>query len=213
MQLDDPADYALGSAQECSKKIEEASTEITKVAASLAEAARLLNSEDYSAVVIDQCLSEATPDDSDRFLQHLGTAIPVHVSFAISKSERVVRHVRVALQRRKCEGLIARQAAESSLRSELNGAVTAMLLSCELALQVPDLPAPAQDKRRTVHECAHAPGPHGIASFPSPRNLRRNLVKHSFVQDLALSKRKTVRNLSAPSDYQTRIVRQVWKAI
>jgi len=79
--------------------------------------------------------------------------------------------------------------------------VTAMLLSCELALQVPDLPAPAQDKMRTVHECArqfHAPGPHGIASFPSPRNLRRNLVKHSFVQDLALSKRKTVRNLSAP---------------
>ena len=61
MQLHDPADYALGSAQECSKKIEEASTEITKVAASLAEAARLLNSEDYSAVVIDQCLSEATP--------------------------------------------------------------------------------------------------------------------------------------------------------
>src|SRR2546425_316466 len=195
MQLHDPADYALGSAQERSKKIEEATTEITKVAASLAEAARLLNSEDYSAVVIDQCLSEATPDDSDRFLQHLGTAIPVHVSFAIGKSERVVRHVRVALQRRKCEGLIARQAAESSLRSELNGAVTAMLLSCELALQVPDLPAPAQDKMRTVHECArqfHAPGPHGIASFPSPRNLRRNLVKHSFVQDLALSKRKTV---------------------
>ena len=52
------------------------------------------------------------------------------------------------------DGLIARQAAESSLRSELNGAVTAMLLSCELALQVPDLPAPAQDKMRTVHECA-----------------------------------------------------------
>jgi len=30
-----------------------------------------------------------------------------------------VRHVRVALQRRKCEGLIARQAAESSLRRSL----------------------------------------------------------------------------------------------
>jgi len=142
------------SAQECSKKIEEATTEVTQVAESFREAASHLHSADYSAVVIDQCLSEADPDESDRFLQHLGTAIPVHVSFAISKSERVVRDVRAALQRRKREGLIARQAAESTLRSELNGAVTAMLLSCELALQLPNLPAPVQDRMRTVHECA-----------------------------------------------------------
>jgi hypothetical protein len=38
------------------------------------------------------------------------------------------------------------------LHSELNGTVTALLLSSELALQAPDLPPAAAEKLKSVHE-------------------------------------------------------------
>ena len=66
--------------------------------------------------------------------------------------DRVVREVRAALHRRKREVLLARQGAEQSLRNELKGTITALLLSCEMALQTPDLHAAAEAKMRTVYE-------------------------------------------------------------
>jgi len=38
--------------------------------------------------------------------------------------------------------------------SELKESVTALLLSCDLALAVPNVPGPAADKRRLMHELA-----------------------------------------------------------
>jgi hypothetical protein len=66
--------------------------------------------------------------------------------------ERLVREVRVAVQRRRREEARARQAAIGKLQSELNGTVTALLLSSELALETPGLPATATEKLRSVHE-------------------------------------------------------------
>ena len=141
-------------AQDCAKAIQEATAESAQVAATLRQAVTQLRAQEYSAVVIDQSLLEAEPDDSEMLLQHVGMAIPVHVSFAISGMERVLREVRAALQRRKTEVLLARQGAEQALRSELKGTVTALLLSCEMALQVPNLPAPAEAKLRAVDKLA-----------------------------------------------------------
>jgi len=141
-------------AQECSEAMEEATAETTQVAENLSDAATRLHAEEYSAVVIDQSLLEADPDESETVLQHVGTAVPIYVNFAISGKERVVRELRTALRRRTCEQLIARKAAELALRSDLNGAVTAMLLSCELALELPNLPILAREKIRTVHDLA-----------------------------------------------------------
>ena len=143
-----------GRGQECGKALEEATSQPVHVAESLRQAVIRLRAEEYSAVVIDQCLLELEPDQSEMVLQHIGTAIPVHINFAISGIERVVRELRAALHRRKREELVARQAAEQVLCSELKDAVTAMLLSCELALQVPNLPVPAAEKIRTVHQLA-----------------------------------------------------------
>ncbi len=139
---------------ECAQALQEVTTESTQVAASLRQAATQLRAEEYSAVVIDQALLEAEPDDGEMLLQHLGTAIPVYVNFAISGIERVVRELRAALCRRKREALVARQAAEQALRSELKGTMTALLLSCELALSVPNLPATAAARIRVVHDLA-----------------------------------------------------------
>jgi hypothetical protein len=142
-------------AQGCAQALQEATTETTQVAATLRQAASLLRAREYSAVVIDQSMLEVEPDEGEMVLQHIGLAIPVHVNFAISGTERIVRDLRAALQRHKQEVLVARQEAEQALRNELKGTVTALLLCCEMALRVPNLPPAAEVKLRAVHELAH----------------------------------------------------------
>jgi hypothetical protein len=61
--------------------------------------------------------------------------------------------LRAALQRRKQE-LLARQGAWESLRNELKGPVTVLLLSCEMALRAPDLQGAAETKLRSALELA-----------------------------------------------------------
>jgi hypothetical protein len=139
--------------QECAKALEEATSEAMQVAPTLRQAATQLRSEEYSVVVLDQFLVEAEPEESDMILQHIGTAIPVYANFAISGMDRIVRELRAALHRRKREVLVARQTAEQMLRNELKGTVTALLLSCEMALQAHDLTS-AETKIRRIYELA-----------------------------------------------------------
>jgi hypothetical protein len=141
-------------AEDCAKAIREAAAESVQVAATLRQAATQLRAQEYSAVVIDQSLLEAEPEESEMLLRHIGMAIPVHVNFAISGMERVLRELHAALHRRKREVVVARQAAEQALRNDLKGTVTALLLSCEMALQVPNLPATAEAKLRAVDKLA-----------------------------------------------------------
>jgi hypothetical protein len=141
-----------GRASECAGALHEATGEEVVIAESLARATTLLRAEDYLAVVLDQHLLEAEPLEAETALEHMGTAIPVQVNLAISGMERLVREVRAAVQRRQREEARARQAAIGRLQSELNGTVTALLLSSELALETPGLPATATEKLRSVHE-------------------------------------------------------------
>jgi len=134
--------------------LQEATSEVTQVATTLRQAAAQLRSEEFSALVIDQALLEAEPAESDLVLQHIGTATPVYVNFAINGIQRVTRELRAALLRRKKEVLVARQAAEEALRNELKGTVTALLLSCEMVLAAPGLPSTVEVKMRAIHELA-----------------------------------------------------------
>jgi hypothetical protein len=54
--------------------------------------------------------------------------------------------VRSALHRRKREEAQARLAVEQQFRSEMGESITAMLLSCELAMTVPNIPGAAAEK-------------------------------------------------------------------
>jgi hypothetical protein len=141
-------------AQECVHALQDATSESTHVAASFRQAAVLLRAQEYSALVLDQNLLDAEPDESEVMLEHAGTAIPVYVNFAISGTQRVVRDLRAALQRRRREVATARTFAEQNLRNELKGNITAMLLSCELALQSPEIPTPIEAKLRSAYEQA-----------------------------------------------------------
>ena len=141
-------------ARGCAQVIQQVTSEETHVAATLTQALTQLRAQEYVAVLIDQSFLETEPDESETVLEHIGTAIPVHVNFGINSTDRVVRELRSALHRRKKEVLRARQGAEQALRNELKSTVTALLLSCEMALRVPDLQSTAEAKMRTVYELA-----------------------------------------------------------
>jgi hypothetical protein len=126
----------------------------THWAQTLQEAATRLREQTYSAAVIDQFLLETDPAESDQMIEHLGSAFPVYLNFAITGMERLVREVRWALHRRKREEGVARRAVEDQMRSEMRETLTAMLLSCELAMSVPEVPGPAVEKIRVIDSLA-----------------------------------------------------------
>jgi len=140
------------AAEECAEVLHQTTSEEVVVAASLREAASLLRSESYLAVVLDQFLLETEPDETETVMRHLGTAIPLQVNLAIIGGARLGREVRAAVQRRRREEMAARRAVVGTLQCELNGTVTALLLSCELALNVPGLSTAATEKIESAHE-------------------------------------------------------------
>jgi hypothetical protein len=140
--------------QQCVDTLQVATGRETHWAQNLAEAVTRLRQQTYSAAVIDQFLIETEPEESDQTLEHLGTAFPVYINFGVSGMERLVREVRSALHRRTREETSARRAVEQQMRSEMRETITAMLLSCELAMSVPEVPAPAADKIRAIDSLA-----------------------------------------------------------
>jgi len=136
------------------QRFEEGIGDRLEVAESLRLAATKLRSSEYNLVVIDQLLVDAEPYEADTVLQHAGGAIPLQVNFAISDAGRVIREVKAAVARRQREEMIMHQAAQRALLSELREPLTAMLLSCELAMEVPNLPAAAAEQIKSVHRLA-----------------------------------------------------------
>ena len=142
------------SGPECAESLHAATGMDTHWAQSLQEAVTRLREQIYAAVVLDQFLLETEPDESDQMIEHLGTAFPVYINFAVTGMERLVREVRSALHRRRREEGAARRAVAAQMQSEMRETLTAMLLSCELAMSVPDVPHPAVEKIRAIDNLA-----------------------------------------------------------
>jgi uncharacterized protein YjiS (DUF1127 family) len=144
----------LAKAQECAQALQEATKEPVIVCSALQEAVLQLKEKEFSAVVFDLLLLDAQPDEGETLLKHLGSAVPVYVNFAITGTVRAARELRWALQRRKREMLAAKSDAEQALRHELKDTLTALLLTCEMALQVPELPVQAETRMQAVEALA-----------------------------------------------------------
>lgn len=138
------------SGAHCAESLHAATSQEVHWAHNLQEASTRLRERVYSAAVIDQFLLETEPEESDQMIEHLGTAFPVYVNFGISNEERVLREVRSALHRRRREELAARRAIAAQMQSEMRETLTAMLLSCELAMAAPGLPQFASEKIRNI---------------------------------------------------------------
>lgn len=136
--------------QDFAAALENALGEQVELAINLKRANALLRGSEYSAVVIDEPLVETEPDSIEILLHNSGLAIPAYVNLAISGTDRLIRDVKQTLRRQDEERMIAMRAAESLLRSEIRGAITGILLSSELALNIPDLPEEAEEKLRSV---------------------------------------------------------------
>jgi len=142
------------SGPHCADSVYAATGQQTLWAKNLQEGTTRLREQTYSAAVIDQFLLETEPEESDQMIEHLGTAFPVYVNFGVTGIERLVREVRSALHRRRREEGAARRAVAEQMHCEMRETLTAMLLSCELAMSVPDVPDMAVQKIRTIDNLA-----------------------------------------------------------
>jgi len=140
--------------QQCAESLQATAGQETHWAQNLQEAVTCLREQTYAAAVIDQFLLETEPQESEQMLEHLGTAFPVYINFAVTGMERLLRETRSALHRRQHEESAARRAVKEQMRSEMCETLTAMLLSCELAMSVPDVPVPAAVKIRAIDDLA-----------------------------------------------------------
>jgi hypothetical protein len=131
-----------------------AAGEEVKVASSFRQALGSLRQQEFSAVIIDEALECIEPQQSTVVLQHLGPAVPVYLNFGVTGIERAVRELRISLRRRQIESAAARRSAEQALRSQLRSKLTALLLSCELALETKGLPAAAETRIRSALQLA-----------------------------------------------------------
>jgi len=145
---------ASARGQQCADSLLAATGEDTHWAQNLQEAATRLREQTYTAAVIDQFLIETEPEESEQMIEHLGTAFPVYINFAVTGMERLLREVRSALHRRKREETAARRAVVEQMRCEMRETLTALLLSCELAMLVPDVPVPAVERIRSIDNLA-----------------------------------------------------------
>lgn len=142
------------SGLQCAEALHATTGQETQWAQSPQEATAHLREQTYAAAVIDQFLLETEPEESDQMIEHLGTAFPVYLNFAVTGMQRLVREVSSALHRRKREESAARRSVAEQMNSEMRETLTAMLLSCELAMSVPGVPSPAAEKIRTIDNLA-----------------------------------------------------------
>jgi pentose-5-phosphate-3-epimerase len=104
--------------------------------------------------VYDEQYVEGIALGAESLLSQCGTAVPVSVNLSIMRMERVLREVNAALRRFHTEKVKAQKAAIEGLRGELNGALTGILLSADLALNAGPLSPTAQDKLHSIQQLA-----------------------------------------------------------
>jgi len=139
---------------ECARALLAASHTRTEVAPDTRAALNLLRENEYSAVVIDESISDAPAAQMEVLLKHLGTAVPVFVNLAISRKERIARDVATALRRVEQERVLARRAVEWELRSQLKADLTGIILFAQQAIATGELQTTAEAKIKTVCELA-----------------------------------------------------------
>jgi hypothetical protein len=125
-----------------------------RVAASLEEASRMLHGKTCGVGVMDAGLVETDPKGVDHLLFEYPAALPNFPKLAVCSPERLVCEIKAALRRGKKEKQRATDCARQEFRSNLKDSVTALLLNCDLTLQLPDLPSEIGKKINLLRDLA-----------------------------------------------------------
>lgn len=144
---------------QCAAALQRSTGERVEIIKSVRRCAQVLHDDKLPvssliAVVVDSALIESESSAAEELLERADTALPIIINLAISGIDRVVREVKLALQRYSKQRQLAMQTAESILRGQLRSTITGILLSTQLALEVPSLPPEAEFKMRAVHQLA-----------------------------------------------------------
>ena len=84
-----PSAKALG----CAQSIQPATSEETHGVATSSQGLAQLRAGEGVAVLDDQAFLETEPVESEMVAEHIGTAVPVHLNFAISNMDRVTHEL------------------------------------------------------------------------------------------------------------------------
>ena len=145
---------AISGAEHCAASLSKQLNLPVEVASSRREGLAALRRREYSIVVVDEPVAEASPEGAELLWKQAGLAIPLQINFAIAGTNRLMREVRAALQRREHEQQLAMKAATSAIENELRDTVTGLLLHSQLALAEPLVSAPLTAKLQTVAQLA-----------------------------------------------------------
>lgn len=146
--------WASERAQDCARAIESAFQQPVKIEVSLELGCQALQAEEFSAVLVDQWITEVEPGQADFLIHHLGGAVPVFVNFGISGIERILRELRAAFNRRGRDTVLAQQHARMELFDALKDDVTALLLCCGAILDDSTLDRGLAVRVKTMEEIA-----------------------------------------------------------
>jgi signal transduction histidine kinase len=128
--------------------------ETVRVASLLRDGMKLLREHEFRVVIYDEQYIEGIALGAESLLAQCGSGVAICVNLSITRMERLLREVTAALRRSHAEKIKAQKAAIEDLRSELNGALTGILLSADLALSAGPLPPTALDKLRSIQHLA-----------------------------------------------------------
>ncbi len=144
----------ISGAEHCAASLSKQLGLPVEVAPSRREGLAALRRREYSVVVVDEPVAEASPEGAEMLWKQAGLAIPLQINFAVSGTHRLIREVRAALQRRETERELAMRAAATQIECELRDTVTGLLLHSQLALAEPLVSAPLTAKLQTVASLA-----------------------------------------------------------
>ena len=137
-------------ANELARRLEKDLGASVVLSESIADAVARLHVGEFDAVAVDQWLAEQEPNEA--LFSRLGAAELIFINFAISNMERVVREIGAKLRRRRRQVAVARAEVELQFRNETNDTMTALLLSCGLALDIAGLPDGVNHHLHTVNQ-------------------------------------------------------------
>lgn len=128
---------AVASAAECAQLIEKQLGLAVEVVPDRRAGMAALRRQEYAVVILDENLALADPAAADVLWKQAGLGIPIEINFAICGCARIAREVRASLARRDQEQMLAMRSAAALVESELNSAVTGLVLQSELAMGEP----------------------------------------------------------------------------
>lgn len=144
--------WSSDKALDCASALECEFQQSVRTASSLEQAGEDLKAFSFSAVLLDQSLSDNYPAKCDFIFQHLGEATPVVANFALCTMDRIARMVRSAVAQHNREVQVARRSACRVLKGELKDELTALLLACGMAES--ELTGPAVERIRQIEQIA-----------------------------------------------------------